>query len=50
MALVNPMRSRRTYRWNGGRKTYPEDGFKADQHHSAYYPESFLAAACIHLI
>ena len=43
-------KSRPTYRRNGGRKTYPEDAFKADQHHAPYHVESFLSVPCIHLI
>ena len=41
-------KSRPTYCRNGGRKTYPEDAFKADQHHAAYHVESFLSVPCIH--
>ena len=43
-------KSRPTYCRNGGRKTYPEDASKADQHHAAYHVESFLSVPCIHLI
>jgi len=49
-AVVNPLEVDPTYRGNRGWKTYPEDAFKADQHHAAYHVESFLSVPCIHLI